>query len=92
MQAKRVLIFNRETQCFILVKQFRPPVYVHHLQQGQTDLTAADGQTIEVCAGIVDKNMSYADHVVAEVEEETGYRKGTSHDAPIIRNRERVGG
>ena len=76
MQAKRVLIFNRETQCFILVKQFRPPVYVHRLQQGQTDLTAADGQTIEVCAGIVDKNMSYADHVVAEVEEETGYSKG----------------
>jgi len=56
-----------------LVRQFRLPVYVHKQQQGQK-VTGSDGITLEVCAGIVDKEISYVDHAVEEVFEETGYK------------------
>ena len=69
----KVLIFNTDTNSFILVRQFRLPVYVHKEQQGEK-VTGSDGLTLEVCAGIVDKDMSYIEHAVAEVSEETGYR------------------
>ena len=37
-------------------------------------MTGEDGMTLEICAGIVDKQgSSYKAHVVAEVAEETGY-------------------
>ncbi|KAM4899228.1 uridine diphosphate glucose pyrophosphatase NUDT14 [Sylvia borin] len=66
-----ILIFNTSRQCFVVVKQFRPAVYMceverHHPQVFQNQdkgsfpslenpLPAAVGVTYELCAGIVDK-------------------------------------
>ena len=58
-----VLIYDREEKAFVLVKQFRPAVY---LQNG-------DGYTYELCAGIVDKDLPLARIAVEEIAEETGY-------------------
>ncbi|CAN0117955.1 unnamed protein product [Bubo scandiacus] len=66
-----ILIFNTSRQCFVVVKQFRPAVYMceverHHPQAFQNQdkesfshledpLPALVGVTYELCAGIVDK-------------------------------------
>jgi len=59
-----ILLYNTDKDAFILVKQFRPPVY----------LSNGDGFTYELCAGIVDKDMSLAKIASEEIEEECGYR------------------
>ena len=58
-----VLIFDREEEVFVLVKQFRPAVY---LQNGE-------GYTFELCAGIVDKDLPLERIAIEEIAEETGY-------------------
>ena len=58
-----VLIYHTSKDAFVLVKQFRPPVYLKN----------QDGFTYELCAGIVDKELSLVDIAREEIEEETGY-------------------
>ncbi len=58
-----ILIYHKEQKSFILVKQFRPAVYLNN----------EDGMTIELCAGIVDKNLSLPEIAKEEIEEECGY-------------------
>ncbi|WP_353661893.1 NUDIX domain-containing protein [Hydrogenimonas sp. SS33] len=58
-----VFLFHREKEAFLLVRQFRPAVY---LQNG-------DGFTYELCAGIVDKALPLVQIAKEEIEEETGY-------------------
>ena len=58
-----ILIYHKEKRSFVLVKQFRPAVYLNN----------DNGMTIELCAGIVDKALSLAEIVKEEVEEECGY-------------------
>ncbi|MFT6141267.1 MAG: UDP-sugar diphosphatase [Psychromonas sp.] len=58
-----VLIYHKEKQAFVLVKQFRPAVYLNN----------DNGLTIELCAGIVDKNLSLEQIAKEEIEEECGY-------------------
>jgi len=59
-----ILIYHKEKNAFILVKQFRPAVYLNN----------GDGMTIELCAGIVDKDLSLVEIAMEEIEEECGYR------------------
>ena len=59
-----ILIYHKELHSFILVKQFRPAVYVHN----------EDGMTVELCAGMVDKDMTLRQIAAEEIEEECGYR------------------
>jgi len=59
-----ILIYHREKNAFILVKQFRPAVYLNN----------GDGMTIELCAGIVDKDLSLVEIAMEEIEEECGYK------------------
>ena len=59
-----ILIYHKEKNAFILVKQFRPAVYLNN----------GDGMTIELCAGIVDKDLSLVEIALEEIEEECGYR------------------
>lgn len=59
-----ILIYQKELHCFVLVKQFRPAVYVHN----------KDGMTIELCAGMVDKKLTLSQIAIEEIEEECGYR------------------
>jgi len=58
-----ILIYHTEKKCFILVKQFRPAVYVNN----------QEGMSVELCAGIVDKKMSLQQIAQEEIEEECGY-------------------
>jgi len=58
-----ILIYHIEKESFILVKQFRPPVYNR----------GGDGITVEMCAGIIDKNISLEQIAKEEIEEECGY-------------------
>ena len=58
-----ILIYHKEYKSFILVKQFRPAVYLNN----------SDGLTVELCAGIVDKEHSLVQIAKEEIEEECGY-------------------
>ncbi len=59
-----ILIFDKSTSEVVLVKQFRPPVYLRN----------SDGFTYELCAGILDKDKSEEQSAIEEIEEECGYR------------------
>jgi len=59
-----ILIYHKEKNAFILVKQFRPAVFLNN----------QNGMTIELCAGIVDKDLSLVEIAMEEIEEECGYR------------------
>ena len=58
-----VLLYHREKNAFLLVKQFRPPVYMTHNRTC----------TYELCAGIVDKDVSLEQITREEIDEECGY-------------------
>lgn len=58
-----ILIYHTQRECFVLVKQFRPPVYHRH----------GDGVTVELCAGLIDKEKSLAQIAKEEIEEECGF-------------------
>lgn len=65
------LLYHVDRQSFLLVKQFRPPVFVNAcIYGGQTH----DGYTYELCAGIVDKTHKSLEQIACEeVLEECGY-------------------
>ncbi|SFV68491.1 Uridine diphosphate glucose pyrophosphatase [hydrothermal vent metagenome] len=58
-----ILIYHTERDAFILVQQFRPAVYMNN----------HNGMTVELCAGIVDKDLSLEQIAKEEIEEECGY-------------------
>ncbi|HLT34246.1 MAG TPA: NUDIX domain-containing protein [Aquaticitalea sp.] len=60
-----VLLYNPKKGTVILTRQFRMPAY--HNED-------ADGMSIELCAGAIDKNESPESTIIREVEEEVGYR------------------
>lgn len=59
-----VLLYHTSKNAFLLVKQFRPPVYLHHNDYKFT---------YELCAGIIDKEKSLKQIVQEEIDEECGY-------------------
>jgi len=63
-----ILIYHKQKDAFIFVRQFRPAVYAKN----------RDGMTLELCAGLVDKDKSLAQIAAEEVEEECGYRVDAS--------------
>ena len=73
-----VVIFNKDTKSFVLVKQFRPAVYARKMlergSENSGELPASEGVTLELCAGLIDKEgKSVAQHAKEEILEETGY-------------------
>tara|TARA_B100001063_G_scaffold5927_1_gene4407 strand:- start:4472 stop:5047 length:576 start_codon:yes stop_codon:yes gene_type:complete len=59
-----ILLYHEEKDAFLLVKQFRAPVYLNdknHLC------------TYELCAGIIDKKVSLEQIAKEEIDEECGY-------------------
>ncbi len=59
-----ILLYHKPKNSFLLVKQFRPPVYMHdekHLN------------TFELCAGILDKDVSLEQTAKEEIIEECGF-------------------
>lgn len=62
--AVSILLYHTEKDAFLVVKQFRPPVYMNHPQYTWT---------YELCAGIVDKDASLEQIAREEILEECGY-------------------
>jgi len=61
-----ILLYHLEKSSFLLVKQFRPAVFINN-KDGN------DGHTYEICAGLMDKNLSEKETIKEEVLEECGY-------------------
>ncbi len=59
-----VLLYHSDKNAFLLVKQFRAPVYMNHKKHTCT---------YELCAGIVDKDISRKQIAKEEIDEECGY-------------------
>ena len=60
-----ILLYHSTKNAFLVVKQFRPPVYVHNNEYPFT---------YELCAGIVDKELSLKQIAQEEIDEECGYK------------------
>jgi len=58
-----IMIYHKQKDAFVLVKQFRPAVYMKN----------HDGFTYELCAGLVDKDKSLVQIAKEEILEECGY-------------------
>ncbi|PIO69180.1 hydrolase, NUDIX family [Teladorsagia circumcincta] len=79
------LLYHKDLKKFVFVKQFRPAVLVGHiLRQPEnfgkklseirwSDYEARHGYTLELCAGLIDKNLSTVEIMKEEIEEECGY-------------------
>lgn len=59
-----VLLYHTQKRAFLLVKQFRAPVFMND---------TAYNCTYELCAGIIDKEISLEEIVKEEIDEECGY-------------------
>jgi UDP-sugar diphosphatase len=59
-----ILLYHEDKEAFVLVKQFRPAVYLND----KTKLC-----TYELCAGLVDKDKSLERIAKEEIDEECGY-------------------
>lgn len=59
-----ILLYNKEKQTVVLIKQFRMPTYMND---------NAGGMLLEICAGMLDKDNPEA-CIIRETEEEVGYR------------------
>lgn len=74
-----IIIYNITRNVLVFVKQFRPPVYIADVpleDRSKIDVTkypAEQGLTLEMCAGIVDKDLSLVEVAKEEVLEECGY-------------------
>ncbi len=58
-----ILLYHKDRESFVLVKQFRPAIYLKN----------GDGMTIELCAGLVDKDKPLKQIAKEEIYEECGY-------------------
>jgi len=80
-----IVLFHREKNALLFVKQFRPAIFVgriRRLPENKNKLfndvdwscyPVSLGETIELCAGIVDKDLPLADVAREEIMEECGY-------------------
>ena len=59
-----ILLWHREKDAFVIVKQLRPAVL---------NMTKTDGHMHELCAGIIDKSVSNVQIAKEEILEECGY-------------------
>lgn len=59
-----VMLYHKRKNAFLLVKQFRPPVYMNYSEHDFT---------YELCAGIIDKNKSLEQIAREEILEECGF-------------------
>jgi len=59
-----IILYHEEREALIVVRQFRPPVYLKN----------NDGFTYELCAGIVDKEKSLLEIAQEEIVEECGFQ------------------
>lgn len=73
-----VVLYHRDLQAWLLVRQFRPPVYASRLRAAKAAGLPApgflSGFTYELCAGLIDKSgKSVAEICKEEIMEECGF-------------------
>jgi len=59
-----VLLYHEDKKSFVLVRQFRPATYANGHESGMS---------LELCAGILDKELTLPQISKEEIEEECGY-------------------
>ncbi|CAD6191622.1 unnamed protein product [Caenorhabditis auriculariae] len=91
-----VLLYHTELNKLLMVRQFRPAVFVGRVSRMAENLgksleeiewekyDANLGYTLELCAGIIDKDLPIADVAREEVAEECGYAVRTDDLLPIF--------
>lgn len=67
-----ILLYHKNKDAFLLVKQFRPPLW--HYQQKNSIKSDESGFSYELCSGIMDKNICAKQTAIEEIKEETGFR------------------
>ncbi len=70
-----ILLYHKERDAFVLVRQFRAAVYLKN----------RDGYTYELCAGLVDKPKPLEEIAREEIMEECGYAVPIERIEPITR-------
>jgi len=68
-----VLLYHTEFQSFVFVRQFRIPLWYHQKKDKFYKKDENMGYTIELCSGLVDKDLSLEDIAKEECLEELGY-------------------
>ncbi|WKY09775.1 hypothetical protein Q1695_002264 [Nippostrongylus brasiliensis] len=80
------LLYHTTQKKFVFVRQFRPAVLVGHILRQPENLgknigevawsnyDASHGYTLELCAGLIDKDIPILDITREEIEEECGYK------------------
>lgn len=72
------LLYHKEKDAFLFVKQFRPSLWYHQKERGNDDLKA--GFSYEFCAGLCDKaGLDARQTIIEEIFEETGYSTNDVH-------------
>ncbi|EJW78408.1 hypothetical protein WUBG_10682 [Wuchereria bancrofti] len=82
------LLYHKQKHSLLFVKQFRPAVYISRVRRLDENVNKkwneinwskypiSMGETIELCAGLIDKsNISWRKHIQEEINEECGYKK-----------------
>lgn len=85
-EATSCMLYHKELESLIFVRQFRPAVYNAKLRtkelwrhENVTEaLAPSEGITLEFVAGLLDKSKPAAETCAEEVEEEAGYRISSS--------------
>ena len=73
-----VMVYNKTTSEFLLVKQFRVPVFVSN-----NGLEENPGYVYEACAGLIDSESTPEEIVQNEVLEELGYKIELDQITPV---------
>ncbi|TKX30447.1 NUDIX domain-containing protein [Campylobacter estrildidarum] len=66
-----ILVYHKDFKSLVLVRQFRIPLWYHQKINNYKDKNL--GYTIELCSGLVDKNLSIEQIAKEECIEELGY-------------------
>jgi UDP-sugar diphosphatase len=77
-----ILLYHTEKKAFLLVKQFRVPVFLNDNSKTFT---------YELCAGLVDKDKSLEEIAKEEIDEECGYNVSLNHIIKITSFHTNVG-
>lgn len=73
-----IIVFNKSRKTLVFVRQFRPAVYNAMLPEKYQTVDTniyrpEDGLSLELCAGIVDKDLPIIEIARDELKEECGY-------------------
>ncbi len=69
-----VLLYHKDLQSFIFVRQFRIPLWYHQSRDKNYKKDENMGYSIELCSGLVDKDLPLEEIAREECVEELGYK------------------